>query len=857
MLTILPLPGQAQLLNWSYHDILSDEQASGASPKFVVDDLGNVHATYWDRRADVLMYGIREFNSGVWTFEQVAPGLVSYGFASALAVDGNGLVHIAFFDRNINNEAELRYATNASGNWIWEVPAGTEIFGPYGTDFVAPRLAQASIDIELTPDGRPLIAVYDGSTRANAFCPALPYPLYIQYDLHPIVLEKTLAGWQQYDLPDVPNKGTPGCLPEGDRFGEFSQIIPRAGGRYLLLTNSVHNHELLLFRSEAGQLNNWEYQVIDSTKRLQGGNIPLFETFEHPTYLLQRDTVLHLTATVSDQYGFGNNGIRNALVYYQLRPDSLGASTFRVRSTRTLGTSNLYRTYQSLAAKGPDTIFISYVNRITNVLQVQRTNNGGATWINDTLATVKTNTRLGSHVFGDSLFVWVYDEVKDGLIEMATHVNTGEVSSRYVTRTEQRGRLVASQVRRQGNEDELLIAFTEDFSEQLLFGRRTSGGWAYSAVTSLPGISSLALTYSDQGDGEILFSGGEPESVFFARQTGSSWAVTQVLGRGLRNLFIHEGTDSTYAAGYDPAAGELVWMSKPVNGSVWTSRVFDNSQAPTGQSPVIRERNGTLYLGYVNLANNLVRLATRQQGQGWTFEDVTQPFNYNPQNLDMRIDSTGQAVLAFKDASTDRIIFAERTNGIWGASPIPTDPGNLIGNPLHLLLDSKGRPWILYNFPDIQDELRLLRRDAAGVWQGVSVLNNQGQVANRFDFHLVGDDFYIIGKKNATRDEGLAYLFAEDGVRTLMAQPAPGIALTVVPNPAGDFSELTWEAGQPGDMEWQLYNLQGQMLHYGGAWTSQGIQRLELPVQELPAGSYLVALRQGGRVGHARLVIIR
>ncbi len=857
MLTILPLLGQAQLLNWSYSDILSDEQASGASPRFVVDDQGNVHATYWDRRADVLMYGIREMNAGIWTFEQVAPALVSYGFASALAVDANGVVHLAFFDRNINNEAELRYATNATGNWLWSSPAGAEIFGPYGVDYVAPRLAQASIDINFTPDGRPFIAIYDGSTEANAFCPALPYPFYIQYDLNLVVLENTLAGWQQYTLPDVPNKANPGCLPEGDRFGEFCQIIPRAGGRYLLLTNSVHNHELLLFRSEAGQLGTWEYQVIDSTKRIQGGNIPVFETFEHPTYLLQRDTVLHLTATVSDQYGFGNNGIRNALVYYQLRPDSLGASTFRVHSSRVLGSSNLYRTYQSLAAKGADTLFITYVNRITNILQVQRTNNGGAVWINDTIATVKTNTRLGSHVFGDSLFVWVYDEVKDGLLELTMHVNTGQVASRYVTRTEQRGRLVASQVRRSGNDDELLLAFTEDFSEQLFFGRRSAGAWAYSPVVNLPDITSLALTSTQQGEGEILLSGGDPEAVLFAKQTGSTWTISQVLGRGLRNLFLYEGSDSTYAAGYDPAAGDLVWMSKPTNGSAWTSRVFDSNDAPTGQSPVIREKGGTLFLGYVNVANNLVRLATRPAGQAWTFEDVTQPFIYNPQNLDLRIDSLGRAVFAFKDGSSDRIIFTEYADGAWVSGSVPTNPGNLIGNPLHLLLDSKDRPWIMYNFPDIQDELRLLRRDAAGNWQGVSVLNNQGQVANRFDFHLVGDDFYIIGKKNAVKDEGLALLFAENGVRTLMAQPAPGVGLAVVPNPASDFSELMWEADQPGEMSWKLLNLQGQILQQGGGWVNAGPQRLVLPVQGLPAGSYLVALRQGGKAGHAQLVILR
>lgn len=57
---------------------------------------------------------------GAWTIESLGEGgeTVRYAETSSMALDSNGKVHIAY----VNNSDKLRYATNASGTWVYQTP---------------------------------------------------------------------------------------------------------------------------------------------------------------------------------------------------------------------------------------------------------------------------------------------------------------------------------------------------------------------------------------------------------------------------------------------------------------------------------------------------------------------------------------------------------------------------------------------------------------------------------------------------------------------------------------------------------------------------------------------------------------
>lgn len=816
-----------------------------------------MHVSYWDKGKDILIYGHRDVTTETWTWEPVAPSLGSHGYKSALAVDDNGFVHIVFLDRNINNEAEMVYAYNSAGVWLRESPIGGEILGPYGYDFSAPRLYQGSLDIEIKPDGLPFIAYYDGSVENYASCSLFPFtPFYLQYDLELGIAEKTNLGWITHAMPDIPDESASSCLPNGDRFGEFCQIIPRANNKYYILTNSMHNHKLLLFKADFGNVSQWTYQDLDSVSRVLPGATRFYETFEYPRAYLEEDSILHFATAGSPLYGQYNLSNRNPLTYQRFSPDASDSSKLSSEYYHKFSPDSYYRTFISIEHKGRDTTYLVYYNVSANQLEVQYTFNRAGFWRKDTIMKLSTNHRLESKMIHDKLLIWVYDALKDAILEISMTPGLIPLAKEYITKTEERGRLFSSRVKRQPNgSDHIFMTYSEDFSEEIRYAQRTNGTWSYEPVTTAPNLASLALTFSPNDEPEILYSAGNPEQVSFAIKQGANWVVTSIMPIGLRNLFIHQSADSVYGAGYDLLNGQLYWMSKAQSGGSWQYSILDASDGPTGQNPVIREKDGALYLGYVALGTNQVKLATRLPGQAWTFEEVTPPFNYSPQNLDFQIYLADEPVIAFKDGNTDKIILVEKKDAVWTSSSILGDPGNLIGSPLHLILDSKDRPWILYNFPDIQNELRLIRRDAQGNWVGVSVLNNQGEVANSFNFHLVGDDFYILGKKTIKGSEGLAMLFAEEGVRTLIPDEIPQLSLTLVPNPASQQAEVVFTIPTSAEADFWIYNLHGQILHVEHKQLAAGEQRIELPISTLAPGSYVVKINVNQKTGRAILIV--
>ena len=68
----------------------------------------------------------------------------------------------------------------------------------------------------------------------------------------------------------------------------------------------------------------------------------------------------------------------------------------------------------------------------------------------------------------------------------------------------------------------------------------------------------------------------------------------------------------------------------------------------------------------------------------------------------------------------------------------------------------------------------------------------------------------------------------------------------VAPNPASDVAKVHFFNPTEGDVQFDLYTLQGQLLSQQSAHFSNGTQQFELPLQSLPKGFYLLRIRHSG-----------
>lgn len=91
----------------------------GSNNSLAIDGNGDLHVSYWDQVNFRLHYARR--TGGVWTSE-IVDASTGRGDQSSITVDANGYAHIAY--RNNTND-NLRYATNKTGSWVTEVAEAT------------------------------------------------------------------------------------------------------------------------------------------------------------------------------------------------------------------------------------------------------------------------------------------------------------------------------------------------------------------------------------------------------------------------------------------------------------------------------------------------------------------------------------------------------------------------------------------------------------------------------------------------------------------------------------------------------------------------------------------------------------
>ena len=107
-------------LYYAYHDgtdwkfeTADSSSGVGRYASIALDSSGNVHISYYDAVNADLKYATNA--SGSWITSAVDSGGGDVGTYASIALDSSDKAHISYYDAT---NADLKYATNASGLWV-------------------------------------------------------------------------------------------------------------------------------------------------------------------------------------------------------------------------------------------------------------------------------------------------------------------------------------------------------------------------------------------------------------------------------------------------------------------------------------------------------------------------------------------------------------------------------------------------------------------------------------------------------------------------------------------------------------------------------------------------------------------
>lgn len=809
---------QAQFLNWTYEDILTDQIFSGANSDVAIASNGDIYMSFWDEASDQLYFAKREKSTGMWSKEIVAPQFAG-GFASAIAIDGMGRPHIAFFE-NVNEEADLVHAY-LDGTWQVEYVSEDTLWGSYRRDFELTSFRNPSIDLTFDAQDNPVIAFFDAKVYEFNGCPIAftsIAPTYYEMDVN--IAAKVNNRWQIVDL-DLPITTFPSCYivpnPQ-DRFGEFCKILA-TGDSFMVVTNALYNHDLMLFSSTPNDITRWKSIRIDSVERSSNVLIPYEEGFHFPEISVQGDTVLHITHGLSEAYGLltTKNGSRpdfyRNFFYTQLDlRDPKAPSTFHefIPPPR----DNHMRSFFAMTSQGEDSIYLAYYDLSSRVAVLTSSKDKGMSWTEDTVyRDILTNTPLVCELIGDSLFFGVYNSEYQQFDMAARHVNGQTWTYGLGTQSQQRAYVFSSLVDQDMAGNEAHFIFDEKNSGTLTYGTGDAGNWQYETidVSSIP-LQSADLVLDDQGSPMVAFTQKNQPYLLIANRQAGNWNIDTLPGLSpVENPVLIQSGDSVHAIYLQRNEQQLIHASTSGNGN-WVVKTIDSMVITGRPHALTKDSANRLHLAYVQNPGQRIMHAIYENNI-WTSSSVTDTFAFTPTSLDIKVRANNdRPYICFRDiVENEIIIFEQKTDSIWNFSTVLTPQQNTLGNSLKLIVDPTFKPWILYSFIGNNEEVRLLRRSNNSSWEPVTVNNNPGKIGGTFDFHLVDKDFYLLGRKTRPGQRGIGLLYAPDGVTTDIEQEFSNHLVTsLFPNPTSGSSTLRFENAFAEILKVDILDMQGR-----------------------------------------------
>jgi len=138
--------GSEAAAGWKTETAARTGEVRGDFSSLAVDGDGKVHIAYYDRAAQSLCHA--ENGSGAWSVSTI-DGEGDRGHFLSLARDSGDAFHVAYYDADAG---DLRYARQSPEGWVLETVDAEGDVGRYPS-------------LDLTSDGLPRIAYYDATNR--------------------------------------------------------------------------------------------------------------------------------------------------------------------------------------------------------------------------------------------------------------------------------------------------------------------------------------------------------------------------------------------------------------------------------------------------------------------------------------------------------------------------------------------------------------------------------------------------------------------------------------------------------------------------------------------------------------------
>lgn len=851
------LTAGAQNLFWNYSLVQEDLRLSGAYPDMVIGPNGTIHISYWNRDSDQLMYAYRAAGSTSWNRE-VVDASKSNGYKSSIALDASNKPCIAYFE-NDNGNMQVRYGVrNGASNWvIAQIPGDPNIgWGQYGPD--APNnfteRIQASIDLIIKTNGEPQILFFDNWMATGAFPSCRVTSLY-GWKLHQAFLVG--GNWHVAQtlghVTDKYGSCDSDTLPLGDRYGEYVSILQRNDGTLAAAAMSRWNNEVLLLTTQPGNDTAWSSRVLDSLDRCRPGYSWSREWFSMEGISLYEspDSTLHFSFGTSLFYGenfcctgAGPTPWVTTMVYGRV-------NTGGTISYRSFGNTT-YRNYTSIIGKGSDTTFVIFADLAKGMVMLFDTIDGSSS----SLDTIYLGTPISTNpisIYGDSLYVTLYDDSKERLILLKRNVNGGNWVEESINHSDLLGTSLDWVIEKTGSDTIYTAAFNDAYNGDLYYstGTRNGSNWNINTGRIDPtetDFNAISLRKSSAGSPVLLYAAGSSQNLRMGVENGGNWTfeTLDTISSVTFTQLVLSPQDTMHMAWFDADSGCLYYGKRHLSGGAWAIDSIPCDSGRSGEYPSLRlDGNGKPHLAFYDETAFALMYATNISG-AWQVDTVFQSLPSPVGKFaSLEMASNNQPKIAFLDEQRSNVMLAERDiNGSWALSTLDSTAVFSLGRPIELEVDQYDNPWVAYNTFNNFDRIKLMHRDS--IWRIVSV-GTQGRIANSFRFNIVDNDLYILGKQSESGNTGVGILFSDNGLY-IAAEEAQGPierpSVTAWPNPASNLLHTRFSNPEPTTTSLVLLDITGHSIQtlWSNRTVPAGEYLGEISLEQLPNGIYFLQL---------------
>lgn len=210
------------------------------------------------------------------------------------------------------------------------------------------------------------------------------------------------------------------------------------------------------------------------------------------------------------------------------------------------------------------------------------------------------------------------------------------------------------------------IVYRSFTGQDFLFAKKTGGAWSSQIVASnvTGGVGTAvggSLAFDNSGEPAFSYKDNQSadEGLYYAKQTSGVWSIQKVdaapfaTALGYFNSLAFDGSNFPHIS-YRGGLGNNEMAHAYFDGAAWQTEVIE-SVIPF-ESSIKIDSTGDILVAYPEGTNNEIKFA-RKSGGAWTVETIT-TFSSVPIYLSMDIDSSGVPYIAYQNPDTSNLEMA-------------------------------------------------------------------------------------------------------------------------------------------------------------------------------------------------------